>query len=198
MTTIATIATAVPPYRLTCAEVKQAVRQLFPIAPHRLAAVMQLFDHAQVAQRYSVLPLEELIRLRSLTERSWEYHEHAIALGRRVAADCLRQAGLRADAIDMLITVSCTGYMIPSLDAYLINDLGFRADIRRMPITELGCAGGAMALSRARIHPCLPWPQCARRRRRALQPDLPAARSLAGQLGRLCAVRRRRGRSAHY
>ena len=33
MATIASIATAVPPYRMTCAEVKQAVRKVFPIAP---------------------------------------------------------------------------------------------------------------------------------------------------------------------
>ena len=39
--------------------------------------------------------------------------------------------------------------MIPSLDAYLINDLGFRPDVRRLPITELGCIAGAMALSQA-------------------------------------------------
>jgi alkylresorcinol/alkylpyrone synthase len=150
METIATIATAVPPYRMTCADVKQTVREVFAIGPHRLAAVMQLFDHAQVAQRYSVLPLDELIRPRSLTERSRQYQEHAIALGRRVAADCLDQARLRPADIDMLITVSCTGYMIPSLDAYLIGELGFRADVRRLPITELGCIGGAMALTRAR------------------------------------------------
>jgi alkylresorcinol/alkylpyrone synthase len=150
METIATIATAVPPYRMTCADVKQAVREVFPIGPHRLAAVMHLFDQARVAQRYSVVPLEHLIRPRSLTQTSQEYREHAVALGRRVAADCLAQAALQAKAIDMLITVSCTGYMIPSLDAYLIGELGFRADIRRLPITELGCIGGAMALTRAR------------------------------------------------
>jgi alkylresorcinol/alkylpyrone synthase len=120
MAIIATIATAVPPYRMTCAEVKQAVRKVFPIAPHRLDAVLQLFDHAQVAQRYSVLPLEQLIRPRSLTERSRDYQEYAIALGGRVAAECLAQAHLRPDEIDLLITVSCTGYMIPSLDAYLV------------------------------------------------------------------------------
>ena len=39
--------------------------------------------------------------------------------------------------------------MIPSLDAYLCNDLGFRADVRRLPITALGCSGGAAALARA-------------------------------------------------
>src|SRR5207302_3410965 len=49
----------------------------------------------------------------------------------------------------LVVTVSCTGVMIPSLDAHLINDLGFRSDVRRLPITELGCAAGAAALSRA-------------------------------------------------
>jgi alkylresorcinol/alkylpyrone synthase len=150
MATIATITTAVPPYLMTCAEVKQAVREVFPMAPHRLDAVLQLFDHAQVAQRYSVLPLEQLIRERSLTQRSRDYQQHAVALGRRVVVDCLAQAGVRPDEIDLLITVSCTGYMIPSLDAYLVGELGFRADVRRLPITELGCIGGAMALSHAR------------------------------------------------
>ena len=39
--------------------------------------------------------------------------------------------------------------MIPSLDAHLVDELGFRRDVRRMPLTELGCAGGAAALCRA-------------------------------------------------
>jgi alkylresorcinol/alkylpyrone synthase len=96
------------------------------------------------------LPLDELIRERSLTQTSQDYQEHAIALGRKVAADCLSQAGLHPADIDLLITVSCTGYMIPSLDAHLVGDLGFRANVRRLPITELGCIGGVMALSQAR------------------------------------------------
>ena len=32
--------------------------------------------------------------------------------------------------------------MIPSLDAYLINALGLRNDIVRLPVTEMGCAAG--------------------------------------------------------
>src|SRR5260221_6824343 len=39
--------------------------------------------------------------------------------------------------------------MIPSLDAHLINLMGFRSNVRRMPFTELGCAAGAMALGPA-------------------------------------------------
>jgi alkylresorcinol/alkylpyrone synthase len=48
-----------------------------------------------------------------------------------------------------VITTSCTGIMIPSVDAYLVDALGFRPDVRRLPITELGCVGGAAALARA-------------------------------------------------
>src|ERR1035441_10444528 len=39
--------------------------------------------------------------------------------------------------------------MIPSLDAYLATEMGFRPDVRRLPITELGCAAGAAGLARA-------------------------------------------------
>jgi len=51
--------------------------------------------------------------------------------------------------VDLLLTVSCTGVMIPSLDAYLAAEMGFRSDVRRLPITELGCAAGAAGLAHA-------------------------------------------------
>ena len=35
----------------------------------------------------------------------------------------LRKSKLKPKDIDYIITVSCTGIMIPSLDAYLINQL---------------------------------------------------------------------------
>ncbi len=147
---IATTATTVPPYVLPREAVKQALRQAFDLAPKRLAAAMTIFDNAQVQQRYSVVPLEYLTRPRSLTQTAQEYKEHAVGLARRVATDCLARAEMSPRQVDFLITVSCTGLMIPSVDAYLINDLGFRSDVRRLPITALGCAAGAVALSRAR------------------------------------------------
>jgi alkylresorcinol/alkylpyrone synthase len=63
--------------------------------------------------------------------------------------DSLERAGMMPQEIDLIITVSCTGFMIPSLDAHLINELGFRPDVKRLPITELGCAAGGAALARA-------------------------------------------------
>ena len=111
--------------------------------------MMAVIDNSRVRQRYCVFPVDHIIRPRPLRQISQEYREHAICLGRKVAADCLEQAGMMPGEIDMLITVSCTGVMIPSLDAYLINDLGFRQDVKRLPITELGCAAGAAAVARA-------------------------------------------------
>jgi len=62
-----------------------------------------------------------------------------IVHGRRAAEACLAKAGMVPADVDMIITVSCTGFMIPSLDAHLINLMGFRSDVRRLPLTELGC-----------------------------------------------------------
>jgi alkylresorcinol/alkylpyrone synthase len=42
--------------------------------------------------------------------------------------------------------------MLPSLDAFLIDALGLRRDVRRLPITQLGCVAGAAALARAHDH----------------------------------------------
>jgi predicted naringenin-chalcone synthase len=75
--------------------------------------------------------------------------EHAVCLGQRAAEACLANARMTPQDIDLIITTSCTGFMIPSLDAHLINLMGFRPDVRRMPLTELGCGAGAMALARA-------------------------------------------------
>jgi alkylresorcinol/alkylpyrone synthase len=150
MEPIVATATAVPPYQITCEATKQAAQQVFQLDPRRMAAVLSIFDNAQVERRHSVFPLEYMLHPRSLSQTNAEYQEHAIALARQVAQDCLAQANVRPDEVDFLISVSCTGYMIPSFDAYLVGDLGFRPDVRRLPITELGCIGGAMALSRAR------------------------------------------------
>src|SRR6516164_5666063 len=123
--------------------------RVFDIPERRVEAMMAIVDNAQVHQRHSIFPIDYTIEPRALAQTNNEYIEHAVKLGREAAEKCLCRAGLRANEIDLIITVSCTGFMIPSLDAHLINLMGFRANVRRMPFTELGCAAGAMALGRA-------------------------------------------------
>jgi len=123
--------------------------RVFDIPERRLEAMMAIVDNAQVRKRYAIFPVEYTVEPRSLAKTNQEYMEHAVKLGREAAEKCLERAGVRPDEVDLIITVSCTGFMIPSLDAHLINLMGFRSNVRRMPFTELGCAAGAMALGRA-------------------------------------------------
>ncbi|HEX7969954.1 MAG TPA: 3-oxoacyl-[acyl-carrier-protein] synthase III C-terminal domain-containing protein, partial [Stellaceae bacterium] len=51
--------------------------------------------------------------------------------------------------IDAVVVVSTTGVATPSLDARLMDRLGLRRDVRRLPIFGLGCAGGVLGLARA-------------------------------------------------
>jgi alkylresorcinol/alkylpyrone synthase len=157
LVTIAATATAVPPNTITREDVKFYLGRVFEIPERRLEAMMSVVDNAQVSKRHSLFPVEYTVEPRSLTKTNQEYCEHAVALGRKAAEDCLARAGLRPDEVDLLITTSCTGFMIPSLDAHLIQQMGFRRNVRRMPFTELGCAAGAMAMSCAadflRAHP---------------------------------------------
>jgi alkylresorcinol/alkylpyrone synthase len=144
--TIASVATALPPHVMGRDEVKRYMRAVFPIDERRLKALHSVVDNARIDKRYSIFPLDYFIEPRPLSQISREYGEHAVSLGRQAACEALARANLRPNDIDLFITVSCTGVMIPSLDAHLINDLGFRADVRRLPITELGCAAGAAAI----------------------------------------------------
>jgi predicted naringenin-chalcone synthase len=111
---------------------------------------LRMCRNAQVAARSSILPIEDIFRPKSLTECSQIYKERSIEQGVRVSRAVIERAGLSPKDIDMIIAVSCTGFMIPSVDAYLINEIGMRPDTKRLPITEMGCAAGAVGLSRAR------------------------------------------------
>ncbi|MFT3766888.1 MAG: 3-oxoacyl-[acyl-carrier-protein] synthase III C-terminal domain-containing protein [Minicystis sp.] len=148
-TTITTTATAVPPHVIVQSEVAAMLGELFGLEPSRQALARGLFENSAVDRRYSVLPLAEVGQRRSITRTAALYHHHATDLARRAGADALAKAGLSPRDVDLLVTVSCTGFTIPAIDVQLVHDLGLRPDVRRLPITELGCLGGAAALALA-------------------------------------------------
>jgi alkylresorcinol/alkylpyrone synthase len=147
--TIASAVTAVPPNVLSCDLVKEYIGRVFQLSGRRLEAILEVIDNSKVDRRYSIFPVDYLIEPRPLAQTTREYREHSILLARRVAQDALDRAGMTPEDVDLIVTVSCTGVMIPSVDAYLAHQMGFRPNVRRLPITELGCAAGAAGLSRA-------------------------------------------------
>lgn len=147
--TILTVETALPAHSISAAETAELLPRAFSLDPRGAAAVRAVIEHSSIRKRFLVAPPEHLITPRPLDQISCEYKRHAIALSQRAAESALTRAGLGVTDIDLILTVSCTGLMIPSLDAHLINLMQFRPDIKRLPITELGCAAGAAALARA-------------------------------------------------
>src|SRR5690606_16808891 len=104
--------------------------------------VVKIFENAAVDKRYSIMEPSEVFTASSFEEKNAIYVREMKLLGKQVLQKALEQVGWEPDSLDFIITVSCTGIMIPSLDAYLINDLGLRRDIVRLPVTEMGCAAG--------------------------------------------------------
>jgi alkylresorcinol/alkylpyrone synthase len=99
--------------------------------------------------RYTVLPLDELARLHGAGERSELYRTHAATLGERAVAGLADLGVLEPERISTVVFVSSTGWAAPSIDTHLVRHFGLDPRCRRIPLTQLGCAGGVAALSLA-------------------------------------------------
>jgi alkylresorcinol/alkylpyrone synthase len=144
---ISAVATAFPE---TCVDRETAantIERLFP--EHEPEFIRSLVERSGVESRYIVPTLAEVFTPSTFTERNAQYIEAATALGARACREALDRARTRAVDIDVILDVSCTGIAIPALDVSLVPLLGLRADVRRIPITESGCAAGALALGLA-------------------------------------------------
>ena len=104
--------------------------------------VVKIFENAAVDRRYSIMDPAEVFTATSFEQKNNIYCREVKILGKQVLQKALQQAGWNAESLDFIITVSCTGIMIPSLDAYLINELQLKQEVVRLPVTEMGCAAG--------------------------------------------------------
>lgn len=140
---IKTAVSQLPEFSKTTAEVIPFVELWLANEDQRFRRkVIKLFEGAGVDQRYSIMDPIEVFTATSFEEKNKIYEREAKSLGKKVLQKALNDAKWEASSLDYIITVSCTGIMIPSLDAFLINELGLRQDIIRLPVTEMGCAAG--------------------------------------------------------
>jgi len=147
VTKILSTAKALPPYTRTTEEILPMVEFWLQDQPKRFRdKVLRIFKYAQVDRRYSIMDLEDVFTKTSFEEKNNHYATEMTKLAEKALAKALDKASLKPTDIDFIITTSCTGIMIPSVDAFLINNLKMKQDIVRMPITEMGCAAGVSAL----------------------------------------------------
>ena len=140
---IKTVAKQLPKYSRTTEEILPLLEVWLAGQEERfIRKVKKIFEGAMVDKRYSIMEPTEVFTNTSFEERNDIYVREVIQLGEKVLDKALKKAGWKPETLDYIITVSCTGIMIPSLDAYLINSLKLRQDIVRLPVTEMGCAAG--------------------------------------------------------
>ena len=140
---IKTVAKQLPKYSRSTAEIIPFLDAWLVGQDERfIRKVKKIFEGAAVDKRYSIMDPIEVFTKTSFEERNDIYVREVIDLGEKVLEKALKKANWNPKDLDYIITVSCTGIMIPSLDAYLINKMKLRQDIVRLPVTEMGCAAG--------------------------------------------------------
>ncbi|MBV8936263.1 MAG: type III polyketide synthase [Alphaproteobacteria bacterium] len=142
------IATAVPPYPLDQENVVERVKLLFGRSPD-LDRLLPVFLNTGIQTRYSCVPIEWYDRAHGWPERNSIYLASALDLLEAATKRVLRLNGRDKSEIDKIVVVSTTGIATPSLDAMLIERMGLRSTVQRLPIFGLGCAGGVLGLARA-------------------------------------------------
>jgi alkylresorcinol/alkylpyrone synthase len=143
------LATAVPAHALDQDAIKAWAKRLFNGRANDIDRLLPAFDNAGIDTRYSCVPLDWHANGHHWGDKNRLYVENAVDLLARATTDCLAEAGLGVADVDAVVAVSTSGFATPSLDALVIERLGLRRDVARLPVFGLGCAGGVVGLSRA-------------------------------------------------
>ncbi|MGW7449104.1 type III polyketide synthase [Kitasatospora sp. NPDC054795] len=148
MATLCRPAIGVPEHVITLDETLDLARTLHAGHP-QLGLALRLIENTGVRTRHLVQPIERTLTHPGFTVRNEVYEREAKRRVPEVVERALAHGELTARDIDLIVYVSCTGFMMPSMTAWLINTMGFRADTRQVPIAQLGCAAGGAAVNRA-------------------------------------------------
>lgn len=144
---VVSVATQLPQYFKETKDILPFVNAWLANQDDRLRRkTLKIFESAAVDKRYSIMDPVEVFTSTSFQDRNAIYKREVVPLAQSAIEKALALAGWDATDLDYIITVSCTGIMIPSIDAYLINSMGMRQDIVRLPVTEMGCVAGISGL----------------------------------------------------
>ncbi|MEO5668373.1 MAG: type III polyketide synthase, partial [Bdellovibrionota bacterium] len=156
MPTLCKPAVSVPEHILTLEQTLSLCESLHADHP-QLELALRLLRNTGVRKRHFIQPIEEILKHPGLEKRNQVYEQQAKFRTPPVIEKALLNAEVNIQEIDAIIYVSCTGFMMPSMTAFLINHMGFRSDTKQIPIAQLGCAAGGAAINRAQEF-CMAYP----------------------------------------
>ena len=165
---IAGIGTAVPKHSIAQSDAATLATSLCPFDASQRRRIEKLYRLTHVERRHSVLLnsdgadeqlVQEFLQPKgddashagpTLAERMALYESCAPPLALDAAQKALDDADIAPDRITHIITVSCSGFMAPGVDAYLIEQLGLGRNTERTHVGFMGCHGAMNAIRVAR------------------------------------------------
>jgi predicted naringenin-chalcone synthase len=149
---LAGIGTANPPHRITSADAAEIAQQYSCETPAQQRLFHTLYRRSGVATRHSVVleTSEGDLSARqsffgpdepSTLDRMKVYEAEAGALAVSAAQSALEDADIGPRRVTHLITVSCTGFYAPGIDAALVRQLGLSPEVARTHVGFMGCHG---------------------------------------------------------
>lgn len=146
---IASVGRALPEHYYDQATISEYLRTVWADRPSVVNRLETLHENVLVEGRHLAFPIERYPELETFGQFNDAWIEAALDLGEQAVSEALERAGLAAGDVDAIFFSTVTGLASPSIDARLANRLGFRSDLKRVPMFGLGCVAGAAAVSRA-------------------------------------------------
>jgi len=107
--------------------------------------VRRFFTNSHIRKRHLVLPdkgEDGTIPKEDGTVLLEKHLRTSLDIGPQAIRRCLDKVGYTVEKIDMLSTISSTGFLCPSLSAYIIDEMGFRRNTHRFDVVGMGCNAG--------------------------------------------------------
>src|SRR6266700_4581443 len=146
---IASVGTAFPAHRYPQAVITEALKERMQDKLEIPGVMNRLHSNCGVDFRHIMFPLDTLGTISGFGPMNDLWIKGALELGQEAIQKALDHVGLEPSDISAIFFTSVTGIACPSIDARLVNLMGFPKDIKRTPIFGLGCVAGAAGIARA-------------------------------------------------
>jgi alpha-pyrone synthase len=172
--TIESIATGTPEHIVHQGDAAKFVSALYSAGKHQ-DRIEKIYQNTRIDTRHLAIDLltDEVVDFcrqpNNIKQRMQLYAKFAVPLATEVAGRAIAIAAARSqkyrpedaakieDEIGLIVFVTSTGFLAPGIDTQLIEQLGLRRNIARIPVNFMGCAAAITGLRVAcdylRAHP---------------------------------------------